>query len=48
MDLKQLLDSITPEVYESLKRAIEVGKWPDGRVLIGRSKRALYSGRDCL
>ena len=47
MDLKQLLDSITPEVYESLKRAIEVGKWPDGRVLM-RSKRALYSGRDCL
>ena len=35
MDLKQLLDSITPEVYESLKRAIEVGKWPDGRVLTG-------------
>ena len=33
MDLKQLLDSITPEVYESLKRAIELGKWPDGRVL---------------
>jgi uncharacterized protein YeaC (DUF1315 family) len=33
MDLKQLLDSITPEVYESLKRAIEIGKWPDGRVL---------------
>ena len=33
MDLKQLLDSITPEVYESLKRAIELGRWPDGRVL---------------
>ena len=33
MDLKQLLDSITPEVYGSLKRAIELGKWPDGRVL---------------
>lgn len=33
MDLRQLLDSITPEIYESLKRAIEVGKWPDGRAL---------------
>jgi hypothetical protein len=33
VDLKQLLDSITPEVYGSLKRAIELGKWPDGRVL---------------
>ena len=33
MDLQQLLESITPEIYESLKRAIEIGKWPDGRVL---------------
>ena len=33
MDLRQLLDSITPEVYDSLKRAIEIGKWPDGRPL---------------
>ncbi len=38
MDLKQLLDSITPEVYESLKRAIELGKWPDGRVLSAGQK----------
>jgi hypothetical protein len=33
MDLQQLLESITPEIYESLKRAIEIGKWADGRVL---------------
>ena len=33
MDLRQLLDSITPEIYEGLKRAIEIGKWPDGRPL---------------
>jgi hypothetical protein len=33
MDLQQLLDSITPAVYESLKCAIELGKWPDGRTL---------------
>ncbi|MFT5037753.1 MAG: hypothetical protein ACI94L_000314, partial [Flavobacteriaceae bacterium] len=31
MDLRQLLSSITPEVYESLRRAVEVGKWPDRR-----------------
>ena len=38
MDLRQLLDSITPEIYESLKRAIEVGKWPDGRALYDGQK----------
>ena len=33
MDLQQLLESITPEIYESLKRAIEIGRWPDGRTI---------------
>ena len=33
MDYQQLLDSITPEVYENLKRAVELGKWPDGKRL---------------
>jgi uncharacterized protein YeaC (DUF1315 family) len=33
MDIKQLLESITPEIYENLKTAIELGKWPDGRKL---------------
>lgn len=33
MDLQQLLESITPDIYERLKRAVELGKWPDGRVL---------------
>lgn len=30
MNLQQLLESITPEVYKNLKRAIELGKWLDG------------------
>lgn len=38
MDLRQLLESITPEVYEGLKRAIEIGKWPDGRALTDGQK----------
>ena len=33
MNYQQLLDSLTPEVYENLKKAVELGKWPDGRVL---------------
>lgn len=30
MDLKQLVSSITPEVYQRLSSAVETGKWPDG------------------
>lgn len=33
MDYKKMLDALTPEVYENLKRAVELGKWPDGRVV---------------
>lgn len=33
VDFEKLIENITPDVYEALKRAIEIGKWPDGRVL---------------
>ncbi len=33
MNFDEILNAITPEVYENLKRAVELGKWPDGRVL---------------
>ncbi|WP_347331297.1 YeaC family protein [Marinimicrobium locisalis] len=33
MNYRDLLESITPEIYENLKRAVELGKWPDGRVV---------------
>ena len=28
--LSELLDNITPAIYENLKRAVELGKWPNG------------------
>ena len=31
MDYRQLIDSLTPEIYHNLVRAIEIGRWPDGR-----------------
>lgn len=31
MYLEQLLSHITPEIYQDLQRAIEIGKWPDGQ-----------------
>lgn len=33
MDFENLIDSITPETYQSLMRALELGKWADGQRL---------------
>lgn len=33
MTLEQLIQALTPEVYENLKRAVELGRWADGRTL---------------
>lgn len=33
MDLQQLIANITPDIHARLKRAVEIGKWPDGRPL---------------
>lgn len=38
--LTELLKSITPDIYENLKRAIELGKWPNGQAL-DKEQRAL-------
>ena len=34
----EMLRNITPEVYASLKQAVEIGKWPDGRRLTQEQK----------
>ena len=33
MDYQQMIDAMTPEMYHSLRRAVELGKWPDGQKL---------------
>ena len=33
MTLDELIDSMTPQIYENMKQAIELGRWPDGRKL---------------
>ncbi len=33
MEFQQLLQQITPEVHLNLRRAVETGRWPDGRRL---------------
>ena len=33
MTYQQLIENMSPEIYRNLRRAVELGKWPDGRVL---------------
>ncbi len=33
MDYRQMIATMTPEIYRSLRRALELGKWPDGSAL---------------
>lgn len=30
MQFDDMINTITPETYQNLKRAVELGKWPDG------------------
>lgn len=39
-DIEKLLNSITPDIYGRLKRAVELGKWPNG-VALSRNQRDL-------
>lgn len=33
MDYQQMIDSMSPETYRTLRRSVELGKWPDGTPL---------------
>lgn len=33
MDYQQLIENMSPEIFQSLRRSVEVGKWPDGKPL---------------
>ena len=47
MEYNQLISQLTPEVYQSLKTAIEIGKWPDGRVLTKDQKASCMEAILC-
>ena len=38
MEIEQMIDSMTPEVYQRLVTAVELGKWPDGVALTSGQK----------
>lgn len=31
MEIQQIVQTLTPEIYQSMRTAIELGKWADGR-----------------
>ena len=39
MDYQEMIDAMSPDVYRSLKRSVEVGKWPDGRQVTPEQRR---------
>lgn len=30
-DFASVVNQLTPEIYDNMKRAVETGRWPDGR-----------------
>jgi hypothetical protein len=40
MDYEQLIDSLTPDIVERLRRGVETGRWPDGSALTPCAARA--------
>ncbi|MCO7255268.1 DUF1315 family protein [Dickeya oryzae] len=38
MQLDDLITSMTPEIYQRLTTAVELGKWPDGVALTAEQK----------
>ena len=40
MQFDELMQALSPERYKALCRAVELGKWPDGRIL-GQEEREI-------
>ena len=38
MNFQEMINNMSPEVYESLKYAVEIGKWPNGVLLTAEQK----------
>ena len=38
MDYVQLIATMSPEIYQSLIRSVELGKWPDGRTVTAQQR----------
>lgn len=38
MEINELVDVMTPEIFQRLAQAVELGKWPDGVALTSEQK----------
>jgi uncharacterized protein YeaC (DUF1315 family) len=38
MDYQQTIDDMSPEIYQRLVRAVEIGKWPDNKPLTSEQR----------
>jgi len=38
VNYERMIETMTPEVYESLKLAVEIGKWPNGERLTAQQR----------
>ena len=41
MTFEKMINQMTPAIYESLKQAVSLRKWPDGRRLTPERQRCL-------
>jgi uncharacterized protein YeaC (DUF1315 family) len=38
VNIQQLVEAMTPQIYENLRTAVEIGKWSDGNLLSEEQK----------
>lgn len=48
MNLDDIINSMTPEVYQRLSTAVELGKWPDGVALTEEQKENCHATGDAV
>jgi uncharacterized protein YeaC (DUF1315 family) len=39
MNFEQMIRQVSPDIYENLKEAVELGRWPDGSRLTEQQKK---------
>ncbi|MCX4024946.1 DUF1315 family protein [Endozoicomonas sp. SM1973] len=38
MQFEKLISQITPDIYQNLKQAVEIGRWPNGQSLTSEQR----------
>ena len=43
-ELQALVSGMTPEIYQNLKKAVEIGRWPDGNTVTPEQRANALQG----